>query len=195
MSRPAEAGHDKAGDPMTPVFLLVLLWQTSAGPQQTAPTQPHVAVETIAARSEDVATIDGIVKAFYDVISGPAGQPRQWSRDRTLYRPDVRFVALGVRAGKPVARIMSHQEYVDGSDASFVKNGFFETEIHRTTQQFGHMAHVWSAYESRATADGPVTDRGINSIQTYFDGERWWIASVAWDEERPGNPLRQHEAK
>ena len=149
MSRPAEAGHYKEGDLMTPVFLFLLLWPIGASAQQPAPARSHVAVETIAARPEDVTTIDGIVKAFYEVISGPAGQPRQWSRDRTLYRPDVRFVAMSVRDGKPGAHVMSHQEYVDGSDASFVKNGFFETETRRAVQQFGNMAHVWSTYETK----------------------------------------------
>ena len=63
------------------------------------------------------------------------------------------------------------------------KDGFFETEIHRDVQQFGSMAHVWSTYESRQKADGPVIDRGINSIQLYFDGTRWWIAAVMWQDE------------
>jgi hypothetical protein len=172
---------------MVPGLIGVLA--TSAALAQGPPARPHVAVETIAARPEDVATIDGVIEAFYDVISGPAGQPRQWARDRTLYRPDVRFVAMSVRNGKPVARIMSHQEYVDGSDAGFVKAGFFETEIHRVTERFGNMAHVWSTYETRRAADGPVTERGINSLQLYFDGARWWVAAVVWDDERPGNPI------
>jgi hypothetical protein len=173
---------------MTSLALGFLLWSaTTVQPAQAA--RPHVPVETIAAQPEDVATIDGIVKAFYDVISGPAGQPRQWARDRTLYRPDVRFAAMSVRNGKPVARIMSHQQYVDGSDAGFVKNGFFETEIHRAIERFGNMAHVWSTYESRQTSGGPIAERGINSLQLYFDGARWWIAAVAWEDERPDAPI------
>ena len=57
--------------------------------------------QSLTARPEDVATIDGIIKAFYDVISGPAGQPRQWQRDSTLYIPRVQFVAMSVENGKP----------------------------------------------------------------------------------------------
>ena len=173
---------------MTPLILAILLSSVVAG-QPAQPARPHIPVDTIAARPDDVSSIDGIVNAFYDVISGPAGQPRQWSRDRALYRPDVRFVAMSVRNGKPIASIMSHQEYVDGSDASFVKNGFFEAEIHRDVQQFGNMAHVWSTYESRQKAGGPVIDRGINSIQLYFDGTRWWIAGAVWEDERKDSPI------
>lgn len=174
---------------MTSVMFALLL--SIQGQPAPAPPRARVPVDIIAARPDDVSTIDGIVKAFYDVISGPAGQPRQWARDRTLYRPDVRFVAMGARDGKPVARVMSHQEYVEGSDAAFVRDGFFEAEIHREVQELGNMAHVWSTYESRQRAGGPAIDRGINSIQLYFDGARWWIAAVMWEDERKDSPIPQ----
>lgn len=143
----------------------------------------------IAPRSEDVSTIDGIVKAYYETISGPAGQPREWARDRTLYIPSIKLISLSVEAGKPVADIMSHQEYIESSNEFFLKNGFFEKEIHRVTQRFGNMAHVFSTYEARNTEDGPIIARGINSIQLYFDGARWWITAAMWDDERPDNPI------
>lgn len=156
--------------------------------QQPAPS--HVEVPAVAARAEDVGTIDGIMKAFYDVISGPAGQPRQWSRDRTLYIPEIRFVAMSEdKSGRPRAQVVSHQQFVDSSDSLLVKEGFYETEIHRVTERFGTIAHVFSTYESRNKADGPVIARGINSAELFFDGKRWWIASNIWDDERPDNPL------
>jgi hypothetical protein len=152
--------------------------------------QKHVNVPEVAARSEDVRDLDGVMKAFYAVISGPLGQPRQWSRDRSLYIPGVRFVTMSeCKSGKPEAKIVSHQEYVDSADASFVSRGFFEKEIHRVTERFGNIAQIFSTYETREKADGPVIERGINSLQLYFDGTRWWVSSVAWDEERPDNPL------
>ena len=147
-------------------------------------------VPTISPRPEDVGSIDGIMKAFYDVISGPAGQPRQWSRDRTLYIADVRFVAMAEdKAGHPVAHVASHQQFVDATDPEVVKEGFYESEIHRVTQTFGHIAHVVSTYETRVKAGGPVSGRGINSVELFNDGQRWWIASVVWDDERPDNPI------
>lgn len=159
--------------------------------QQTAAERPsHVDVPAISARTEDVGTIDGIVKAYYEVISGPAGQPRQWARDRTLYIKDIRFVAMSEdKNGKPRPRIASHQDYVDASDPILVKEGFYESEIHRVTESFGHIAHVFSTYESRQKKDGPVIARGINSLELFYDGERWWIASAIWDDERPDNPI------
>lgn len=150
----------------------------------------HVNVPTIAARPEDVASIDSIMKAFYEVVSGPAGEPRQWSRDRSLYIPGVRFVSMNVNdKGEPVARVMDHQQFVDASDHQVVSTGFYEWEIHRETKRFGNIAHVFSTYESRITKDGPVIARGVNSVELYWDGKRWWIAGAIWDEERKGNPL------
>ena len=155
---------------------------------QNPPSVSHVDVPTIDPRPDDVGSLDGIVAAYYDVISGPAAQPRQWSRDRTLYIPDIRFVSMSMKDGKPVARTMTHQQFVDASDKGLLA-GFYEKEVHRETQRFGNIAHIFSTYESRTKADGPIIARGINSIQAYWDGKRWWITNAIWDEERPDNPL------
>jgi hypothetical protein len=153
-------------------------------------TVRHVEVPTISPRPEDVSSLDGIMKAFYEVISGPAGVVRQWSRDRTLYIPGVRFVSMGVNAkGEPVAHVMDHQQFVDSTDTDLTAKGFFEAEIHRETKRFGNIAHIFSTYESRITKDGLVIARGVNSIELFWDGKRWWIAGAIWDEERNGNLL------
>src|SRR5574341_1336430 len=121
--------------PMIAVLVLLL----------ASPTAAQVVVPTLAPRSEDVATIDGVIRTFYAVISGPAGAPRQWGRDRTLYISGMRFVALSMLGDRqPRAKIMTHQEFVDATDSSLVRDGFYEREIHRVTQRFGNIAHVFS---------------------------------------------------
>ncbi len=148
-----------------------------------------VEVAAVEPNPADVASIDGIVKAFYETISGGRGVARQWSRDRTLYTPDVRFVAMSANAdGKIRAQIMNHHQYVNSSNDFFVSQGFTEREIGRAVRRFGNVAHVFSAYEF-ATEDGKTRGRGVNSIELFWDGARWWIAAVSWDEERPGNPI------
>ena len=167
---------------------LVLAAAVPAGAQQPAPA--HVEVATVAARAEDVTTLDGMLKAFYEVISGPAGQPRQWSRDRSLYIPNVRFVSLSKdSAGATHADVVDHQTYVDRANDYFVREGFFEQEIHRTARRFGNIVHVFSTYDTRHRADGPSIGRGINSVELFWDGARWWISGVQWDDERPDNPI------
>jgi hypothetical protein len=170
-------------------LMALAMFATLLSAQNADQKSAHVDVQVIAPRAEDVGSLDGLIAAYYQVISGPAGQPRQWSRDRTLYIPDVRFVAMSLdKQGKPAAHVVSHQQFVDGSNAELLA-GFYEKEIHRVTQRFGNIAHVFSAYESRLKADGPVIARGINSIEAFWDGKRWWIAAAIWDEEGPDNPL------
>lgn len=156
-----------------------------------AASQAHVDVSVVAARTEDVSSLDAIVKAYYDVVSGPAGAPRQWARDRTLYIPGVHLVSIKVRPGEtqPEAHVMDHQQYVDGSDGPMVRDGFYEREIHRVVRRFGDLAHVLSTYEAQQTPDGAVLERGVNSLDLYFDGKRWWIAAASWDVERPGHSI------
>lgn len=147
-----------------------------------------VDVPTVEALPADVSSIDGIIKAFYETISGPAGQPRQWGRDRTLYVRDIRFYEIGRQSGKTSVRRMTHDEYVNSTDASLVKDGFVEREISRTTNRYGNIAHVFSTYEWQ-TADKKFTGRGINNISLMFDGKRWWITAVSWEGETNDNKI------
>ncbi len=129
-------------------------------------------------RAEDIESIDAIVKAFYEVISGPAGAPRQWQRDAQLHLPQALF--FQVRKDNSI-RVETKAQYNARVDSWLVEHGFFEYEIERETRQYGNVAHVLSTYESKHTADGPVIGGGKNSIQLVYDGARWWIASAAWN--------------
>ena len=147
-----------------------------------------VEIQPVEANPADVSTIDGIVKAFYETISGGKNVPRQWSRDRTLYMPDARFVGMSEQDGKIRASVMNHMQYVNGSNAYFVSEGFQEREINRIVRRFGNIAHVFSTYEF-STEGGKEKGRGVNSIELFWDGARWWISAASWDEERPNNPI------
>jgi hypothetical protein len=153
-----------------------------ASPAQPSAPQP-------AARPDDVRTIDGIVRAYYEIVSGPADQPRDWARDSTLYIDQVRFVAAGTGpAGERRIRVMDHGEFAEYSAPVFA-GGFYERELHRVTRRYGSIAHVFSTYETRTTPTGPVAGRGVNSLQLFHDGDRWWIASATWQAERPDAPI------
>ena len=163
----------------TPALLLFLALSAAPAAAQGLTTR--------AADPADVATLDGIIAAFYDIVSHDAGEPIEWARDSTLYLADLRFrIAQPAPDGMHV-RILDHgafaQLFGDASDA------FYEREIHRVTHRFGPIAHVWSTYEWRTTPDGPVGGRGINAIDLYFDGTRWWIGSASWTSETPSNPI------
>jgi hypothetical protein len=166
--------------------VLIILGSGACAAQ--TPGTAHVEIQTVDPRPEDVSSIDGMIRAWYEVLSGPAGQPRQWARDRTLYIPEIRFVSTWNDGNSVETRIRNHQTYVDAVNAELIK-GFFEREIYRVTQQYGSIAHVWSTYESRESEKGPVTARGINSIELFWDGRRWWIANGIWADESKGNPI------
>ncbi len=143
-----------------------------------------------AAKSADVASMDSIVAALYDVISGPAGK-RDWDRMRSLFVPYGRLIPVGRRAnGEMGNRAMSVDDYIAGSAKFLEENGFYEREIARRIERFGNIAHIFSTYESKHKADDPKPfARGINSIQLMNDGKRWWIVTVFWQGESADNPL------
>ena len=139
----------------------------------------------------DVSSQDAIIHAVYDVISGPAGEARDWNRFRSLFLPEARLVAVAVtQAGEVRPAVMTPAEYVERAGASLEANGFFEVEIDRTGEEYGHIAHMFSTYESRRSADDAEPfARGINSFQLMWDGERWWVVTIFWDSERQGQPI------
>jgi len=167
----------------TATLLLALLVVPAAA--QEAPAAPAPA------RPADVASIDAIIAALYDVISGPAGQKRDWDRFNSLFVPGARLIPTGVASDGAVRhRVMTPADYAATSGPVLEERGFFEREIGRTTERYGNIAHVFSAYDSKNTAADPEPfASGINSIQLLFDGERWWVVSVFWDSERPGNGI------
>jgi hypothetical protein len=158
--------------------------QTPAAP----PAHPLI-VPAPSARAEDVASVDAIVAALYDVISGPVGEPRDWNRMRTLFVPGARLIPTANRPGGMFgARVMSVNDYIAESGPFLVEAGFTEREIARRADVYSHIAHVFSTYEGVIATTG-VTIRGINSIQLLNDGARWWILSVFWEQEGPNTPL------
>jgi len=139
----------------------------------------------------DVASIDAILGSLYDVISGPAGQARNWDRMRSLFVPGARLIPTGRRPdGTRRLTVWTVDEYINTVGPSLEQGGFFEREIARRTERFGNIVHVFSTYDSRRAASDPLPfARGINSIQLWFDEKRWWVVSIFWEGERPDNPI------
>lgn len=142
------------------------------------------------ANAKDVESLDAIVAAVYDVISGPPG-PRDWNRFNSLFAKDARLVAVRTPkdGGKPSLLMMTPKDYEERAGKHFLEHGFFEHEVSRKTDSFGAMTHIYTTYESRETKDGKPIDRGINSMEFFYDGQRWWCVQIYWDAERPGNPI------
>ena len=161
---------------------------------QSAPASSLVSPAASAvptARPADVSSMDAIIKAVYDVISGPADQQRDWNRMRSLFVPGARLIAVHTGNDSPnVARVLSVEDYIRLAEPLMAKKGFFERESHRTVERFGDIAQVFSTYESRYVAtDAKPFERGINSFQLMFDGQRWWVVTIYWQGENPDRPI------
>ena len=138
------------------------------------------------ADSVDVASVDAIMAAVYDAISGPAG-PRDWDRFRSLFRPEAKLIPIARGGEFPV--YMGVDEYVDRAGPSFMERAFFEREIHRTAERYGAMVHLFSTYESYDAPDSETPfARGINSFQLMYDGGRWWVVNIYWLSETEETP-------
>ena len=127
-------------------------------------------------------TVQSIVDRMYAVISGRTNEPRDWAAMKNLYAADARLIPIENAAdGSRIARVMTPDEFAASRSLFFEQQDFFEWETAREERRYGQLAHVWSSYEASHEPRGPVIRKGINSIQLWNDGTRWWILSVAWD--------------
>lgn len=136
------------------------------------------------ANPDDVKSIDSIIKATYDVVSGPAGK-RDWDRLRSLFVDKARFgIVHEGRDGTMHLDNISVEDYIREDGDIFLTLPFYEKELFRKTEQWDRMAQVFSSYASRKDpSDKQTLTRGINSFQLLNDGRRWWITSITWEEE------------
>ena len=167
------------------LFLLFSLALTTVGIAQTT-----------GAAAADVETLDSIMPATYDSISGDAGQPRDWDRFRSLFHKDARLIPTGKnKEGVVSATVLSPDDYIKRAEP-FLMKGFHEREIARRVERYGNIVHVFSTYESRHKKDDKTPfARGINSFQLLNDGKRWWVITIYWQGESPDNAIPKEYLK
>ena len=161
-------------------FIVVLLAATTVilVGNQTYAQQHHVLTKF----GDDVGTLDGIIKAYYDVVSVKKGEKVSYERDSLLHIANVRVGSAGLDAkGTPVLHYTTLLQYHKGADAYMEKNGFYEHETARTVQNIRSIYHVWSSYQERYEPGGKVIGQGVNSIELYYDGNRFWILGWFYD--------------
>ncbi len=175
----AWAGSDKTGDALAKVE------------EQTDPAAEIAALEASVppAKPADVQSIDAIMVAIYASISGPAG-PRDWDRLRSLMLPNGRLTeSMLDEQGRNTLRQWSIEQFIAETSPLFATQPFYEKALVNKVQRFGNVAQVFTSYASRSAPNAKPFQRGINSMQLVYDGKRWWVLSILWDIERPGNAL------
>jgi len=139
---------------------------------------------------KDVESIDAIIKALYEVISGEAGEARDWERFKYLFTADAKLIPTGKNAeGVVNYKYWTPLEYVEMFTSNRKSVGFYEKELNRVTEEHGTIAHVFSTYATMEVKDGPVTRRGVNSIQLLKTQDRWYVMNIFWSNESVEFPL------
>lgn len=138
---------------------------------------PAVAQE---ADPADVESIDAIIRAYYEVVSGPAGSIPDYARDKSLHHPDAWIAIANVDAnGNPTVQTMTLEDFY--GDNGPRTEPFYEFEVERSVRRHGNMVHVWSHYASSREPGGEAFTTGVNSITLWHDGSRWWVMSWMFD--------------
>jgi hypothetical protein len=120
-------------------------------PQVPMFTAAELAAKVPAAKPEDVKSMDAILAAIYDVISGPAGG-RDWNRFRSLFLPQARYTQVSTGPdGSKVILTWNVDEFVRDAGEIFSKEPFYEKAIVNRPESFG-MLRRCSAATNRDTA-------------------------------------------
>jgi enamine deaminase RidA (YjgF/YER057c/UK114 family) len=142
----------------------------------------NIAINGIADTTQDLlphtSTPDAIIKALYDAISGPPGQPRNWDLLRAILHPSARFQTIRPN-GQTVT--WTTEEYITRNEAPMVQNGFWERELSRKSLSGQRLTTVHSEFGISAKKNAEPTRRGTNIVTLSNEGTRWWIMSVYWE--------------
>jgi hypothetical protein len=175
----------------------LLRWTTAASVIALAPCQAQSAMSQTdmsnapPAAAADVRSMDAIMHAYYDVISGPAGN-RDWNRFYSLFVPGGRLIQTSRPAPDSTPRtvVRTPQEFVQWIGPYMAKNALYEKEISHSVDTFDAITQRFSTYAIRnAAGDAKPSGRGIASAQLFNDGKRWYIVTVYWDNETPGSAI------
>lgn len=147
---------------------------------------PLTLAQQPAANPDDVATIDGVIKAYYESVSGHPGT-RDGERMLSLFIPGGK-IKINTDGDVPTHELA--ENYLRTESFLTISTDFFEREISRDTQQFGYMANVLSTYGiSDAVANENYTARGVTAFELVKTGGRWWVLSTLWQRESEDLPL------
>lgn len=139
--------------------------------------------------ANDTRTIESTITTLYEVISGEPNVQRDWNRFKNLFKPEGRLIPTRKDdQGNLIIKALTPDEYIEFFKPR-IPVGFFERELNRKTEEYGTVVHAFSTYEVKDKKDGPVINRGINSIQLFKDKDRYYIVNVYWCAENMGFEL------
>ncbi len=135
--------------------------------------------------ASDVQSIDAIINAYYEVVSGSGQDPWQFERDKYIHSENAVITRLDENGNAESHALEA--EYIPIGLAP--REDFYEKELKREVSHYGNIAQVWSAFEIRTDPKVESNTRGLNSIQLHFENGRWWIDSWTCEMESDKNSL------
>lgn len=144
---------------------------------------------TMAQYEEDVKSLESIGNVYYEIVSGPIGQKRDFDRLRNLFHPEAKLTYSYWSEEEQQNKLMPMdiEGYIEKLDY-LDKKGFFEEELFVSSETYGSITQSISTYKfwmEDKTAEG----RGFTSYQYFWDGNRYWILSMFWMMESKKYPI------
>ncbi|WP_394692717.1 nuclear transport factor 2 family protein [Hyphobacterium sp.] len=136
---------------------------------------------TTPVQADDTASIDRIVTAVYDVISGEVGEERDWDRFRSLFAEGAIMTSVNpLPDGSTLASTFTPEDYIARHGPALMQIGFVERETRRAVYRYGEVATVLTAYEASRGDTGEVFLTGVNTIVLVHTGGEWQVNSITW---------------
>jgi hypothetical protein len=136
--------------------------------------------------------LDRLTGEFFRAVSFEAGAVPPYENIYALFIEP----GLLIKNTASVPEISSVRQFIEPRQA-LVGSGeltrFREVELSETTEIFGNVAHRFSAYAKSGVMKGTAFEaRGMISTQFILTAEGWKMSAMAWDDERPGLFISEH---
>ena len=122
---------------------------------------------------------------FYEIISGKAGEERDWNNFRNLFFSNAKLTPSIFSDDNKCASVSYDVEtYIEKLKDYLQANDFFEKGVIHKIDFFCNIAQVNSSYFAKKMPhEKELLKSGKNFIQFLHDGNGWKIVSMLWEDE------------
>ena len=135
--------------------------------------------------ANDVGTPEAVVDAVYRILSGRAGEARDWAGLAALCLPDARLFPVSERDGAVAVEALDLETYARSRTPLLAAADFYERDVERRVETAGNVAQIWSRYAAYRSPHGPPFQYGNGGFQLVKRENRWWLASAIWQVDPP----------
>ncbi|SCZ00860.1 nuclear transport factor 2 family protein [Alkaliphilus peptidifermentans] len=126
------------------------------------------------------------IDKFYKIISGSAGERRNWNEFKSLFfSEDSSLASMKYNADKEcITKGMDVESYIVGLCDFLKSNDFYEYGFNYEIKVIGSIASVYSEYAAkRKKEDSNIIKSGVNLVQLIHNGHEWKIHSMLWQDQ------------